>query len=112
MILWMGPWTQKICRASTWLLALAIVVLSLVPLSYACASHDVAHLAIFFGDRIWIWCRPPAQAFYSGGKDKNHPGNGPQAIIKLDGFLRLQAGISSLRMARRVICLPAGDASS
>ena len=41
---------QKICRASAWLLALAIVVLSLVPPSYrpiTGASHNCEHLAIF-----------------------------------------------------------------
>ena len=50
MIFLMGPWAQKICRASAWLLALAIVVLSLVPPFYRPiteASHNVEHLAIF-----------------------------------------------------------------
>jgi VanZ family protein len=50
MILLMEPWLQKICRASAWLLALAIVVLSLVPPSYrpiTQASHNIEHLAIF-----------------------------------------------------------------
>jgi hypothetical protein len=50
MILLMGRWLQKICRASAWLLALAIVVLSLVPPSYRPiteASHNIEHLAIF-----------------------------------------------------------------
>jgi VanZ family protein len=46
----MGRWLQKICRASAWLLALAIVVLSLVPPSHRPiteASHNIEHLAIF-----------------------------------------------------------------
>jgi VanZ family protein len=50
MILLMGAWMQKISRASAWLLALAILVLSLVPPSYRPiteASHNVEHLAIF-----------------------------------------------------------------
>jgi VanZ family protein len=50
MILLMGPRLQKIGRASAWLLALAIVVLSLVPPSYRPiteASHNLEHLAIF-----------------------------------------------------------------
>jgi VanZ family protein len=50
MILLKGPKLQKICRASAWLLALAIVVLSLVPPSYRPiteASHNLEHLAIF-----------------------------------------------------------------
>ena len=50
MILLMGPWLQRICRASAWLLALAIVVLSLVPPSYRPiteASHNIEHFAIF-----------------------------------------------------------------
>jgi hypothetical protein len=50
MILLMGPKLQKICRASAWLLALAIVVLFLVPPSYrpiTKASHSLEHLAIF-----------------------------------------------------------------
>jgi hypothetical protein len=50
MILLKEPRLQKICRASAWLLALAIVVLSLVPPSYRPiteASHDLEHLAIF-----------------------------------------------------------------
>jgi VanZ family protein len=51
MILLMLPRLQKICRASAWLLALAIVVLSLVPPSYRPiteASHNLEHLTIFF----------------------------------------------------------------
>ena len=50
MILLMGPWLQRICRASAWLLALAIVVLSLVPPSYRPiteVSHNIKHFAIF-----------------------------------------------------------------
>jgi VanZ family protein len=50
MILLMGPWMRKISRASAWLLALAILVLSLVPPSYRPiteASHNVEHLAVF-----------------------------------------------------------------
>jgi VanZ family protein len=50
MILLMGPRLKKICRAAAWLLALAIVVLSLVPPSYRPiteASHNLEHLAIF-----------------------------------------------------------------
>jgi VanZ family protein len=50
MILLMRPWLQKICWALAWLLALAIVVLSLVPPSYRPiteASHNIEHLAFF-----------------------------------------------------------------
>jgi VanZ family protein len=46
----MGPRLQQICRVLAWLLALAIVVLSLVPPSYRPiteASHNLEHLAIF-----------------------------------------------------------------
>lgn len=44
------PRLQQICRVLAWLLALAIVVLSLVPPSYRPiteASHNLEHLAIF-----------------------------------------------------------------
>jgi hypothetical protein len=47
MILLMASWLQKICRALAWLLALAMVVLSLVPPSYrpiTKASHNIEHL--------------------------------------------------------------------
>jgi hypothetical protein len=61
-----GRWLQKICRASAWLLALAIVVLSLVPPSYRPiteASHNIEHLAIFlrfafcvaYPDSLLLW---------------------------------------------------------
>jgi len=76
MILWMGPWTQKICRASTWLLALAIVVLSLVPLSYACASHDVAHLAIFLATGFGFGVAHPHRPFTLAVKTKIIRGTG------------------------------------
>jgi VanZ family protein len=45
-------WMQKFCRITSWLLAVAIIVLSLVPPSYrptTDASQSVEHFAIFLG---------------------------------------------------------------
>ena len=52
MTLMKRHWMQKICRITAWLLAIAIIVLSLVPPSYrptTDASHSVEHFAIFLG---------------------------------------------------------------
>jgi hypothetical protein len=50
MMLMTGSWLRKLFQASAWLLAFAIVVLSLVPPSHrpvTNASHYFEHLAIF-----------------------------------------------------------------
>jgi VanZ family protein len=62
----MGRWLQKICRASAWLLALAIVVLSLVPPSYRPtteASHNIEHLAIFLTTGFAFFVAYPDRPF-------------------------------------------------
>jgi hypothetical protein len=66
MILLMGPRLKKICRASAWLLALAIVVLSLVPPSYRPiteASHNLEHLAIFLATGFAFGVAYPDKSF-------------------------------------------------
>src|SRR2546421_3284177 len=62
----MGPRLQQICRVLAWLLALAIVALSLVPPSYRPiteASHNLEHLAIFLATGFAFGVAYPDKSF-------------------------------------------------
>ena len=62
----MVSWCRIACRTSGWTLALAILILSLVPPSYRVvteAPHNFEHLAIFLGTGLAFGAGYPGRAF-------------------------------------------------
>ena len=106
----MRNYVQKVWQVAAWLLAIAIVVLSLVPPSHrpiTDASHNVEHFAIFWATGLAFGSGYPGSAVCARDRindivwgDRSRPAMDPRAACTVSDFIvDAAAGLIGLGMA-------------